>query len=99
LPCTAVSRASQALDAAAEQVFELVRDAGAALVPEHRLADLRGGVCDGNNIAACGVPVVDTMGVRGGAIHSSGRPDRTFAGQRAAALAVNVPPPPCRTGA
>ena len=31
----------------------------------------RGGVCDGNNIAACGVPVVDTMGVRGGAIHSA----------------------------
>ena len=30
-----------------------------------------GGVCDGNNIAACGVPVVDTMGARGGAIHSS----------------------------
>jgi glutamate carboxypeptidase len=30
-----------------------------------------GGVCDGNNIAACGVPVVDTMGVRGGAIHSA----------------------------
>ena len=29
-----------------------------------------GGVCDGNNIAACGVPVVDTMGVRGGSIHS-----------------------------
>jgi len=28
-------------------------------------------VCDGNNIAACGVPVVDTMGVRGGSIHSS----------------------------
>jgi glutamate carboxypeptidase len=30
-----------------------------------------GGVCDGNNIAAQGVPVIDTMGVRGGAIHSS----------------------------
>ena len=29
-----------------------------------------GGVCDGNNIGACGVPVVDTMGVRGGKIHS-----------------------------
>jgi len=28
-------------------------------------------VCDGNNIAACGVPVVDTMGVRGGSIHSA----------------------------
>jgi glutamate carboxypeptidase len=30
-----------------------------------------GGVCDGNNIAACGIPVVDTMGVRGGNIHSA----------------------------
>lgn len=30
-----------------------------------------GGVCDGNNIAACGIPVVDTMGVCGGNIHSS----------------------------
>lgn len=29
-----------------------------------------GGVCDGNNIAATGVPVIDTMGVRGGKIHS-----------------------------
>ena len=29
-----------------------------------------GGVCDGNNIAAAHVPVVDTMGVRGGSIHS-----------------------------
>ena len=29
-----------------------------------------GGVCDGNNIAACGVPVIDTMGARGGSIHS-----------------------------
>ncbi len=28
-------------------------------------------MCDGNNIAAAGVPVVDTMGVRGGAIHSA----------------------------
>ena len=39
------------------------------------LAPLRwqytGGVCDGNNVAACGVPVVDTMGVRGGSIHSA----------------------------
>ena len=30
-----------------------------------------GGVSDGNNIAALGVPVVDTLGVRGGNIHSS----------------------------
>ncbi|MFN3591985.1 MAG: hypothetical protein ACK4TG_07330, partial [Thermaurantiacus sp.] len=31
-----------------------------------------GGVCDGNNLAATGLAVVDTLGVRGGAIHSSG---------------------------
>lgn len=31
-----------------------------------------GGVCDGNNIAALGVPVIDTMGACGGEIHSPG---------------------------
>ena len=30
-----------------------------------------GGCCDGNNIAAAGVPVIDTLGVRGAHIHSS----------------------------
>lgn len=30
-----------------------------------------GGCCDGNNLAAKGLPVIDTLGVRGGAIHSS----------------------------
>lgn len=30
-----------------------------------------GGVCDGNNIAAAGIPVIDTLGARGGEIHSS----------------------------
>ncbi len=29
-----------------------------------------GGVCDGNRLAALGVPNVDTMGVQGGNIHS-----------------------------
>lgn len=29
-----------------------------------------GGCCDGNNLAHHGVPVLDTLGVRGGAIHS-----------------------------
>ena len=29
-----------------------------------------GGVCDGNNLAATGLPVVDTLGVRGGLIHT-----------------------------
>jgi glutamate carboxypeptidase len=54
----------------AEKLFRLVRDCGADLGQQIGW-QASGGVCDGNNIAACGVPVVDTMGVRGGAIHSS----------------------------
>ena len=53
----------------AEALFKLVRNAGADLGQEIGWQP-SGGVCDGNNIAACGVPVVDTMGVRGGKIHS-----------------------------
>ena len=53
----------------AEALFELVRRAGADLGQTIGWQP-SGGVCDGNNIAACGVPVVDTMGVRGGKIHS-----------------------------
>jgi glutamate carboxypeptidase len=65
-----ITRQPKPLDAAAERLFELVRDAGAAL-SQSIAWQTSGGVCDGNNIAACGVPVVDTMGVRGGAIHSA----------------------------
>jgi glutamate carboxypeptidase len=53
----------------AEALFHLVRKAGADLGQAIGWQP-SGGVCDGNNIAACGVPVVDTMGVRGGKIHS-----------------------------
>jgi glutamate carboxypeptidase len=53
----------------AESLFELVKAAGADL-GQSIAWQPTGGVCDGNNIAACGVPVVDTMGVRGGKIHS-----------------------------
>lgn len=62
-------RPPKPLDARAEKLFALVQACGADL---GQSIDWRptGGVCDGNNIAACGVPVVDTMGVRGGAIHS-----------------------------
>jgi glutamate carboxypeptidase len=54
----------------AEALFGLVRQAGADLGQTIGWQST-GGVCDGNNIAACGVPVVDTMGVRGGKIHSA----------------------------
>ena len=52
-----------------EQLFGIVRQAGADLGQTIGWKST-GGVCDGNNIAACGVPVIDTMGVRGGKIHS-----------------------------
>jgi glutamate carboxypeptidase len=63
------SRPPKPVDPGAERLFRLVGECGSALgIPIARRDT--GGVCDGNNIAACGVPVVDTMGVRGGAIHS-----------------------------
>ncbi|WP_448581044.1 hydrolase [Thermaurantiacus sp.] len=63
------ARPPKPLDSTQLRLFALVKAAGADL-------DLAigwtsaGGVCDGNNLAATGLPVVDTMGVRGGAIHS-----------------------------
>ena len=64
------NRPPKPLDPGAERLFGLVKQAGADLdIPVAWKAT--GGVCDGNNIAACGVPVVDTMGARGGAIHSA----------------------------
>jgi len=62
-------RPPKPLDARAQALFELVRRSGADLGQDISWRDT-GGVCDGNNIAACGVPVVDTMGGRGGSIHS-----------------------------
>lgn len=62
-------RPPKPFDPRTEQLFELVRRCGVDLgLPVAWKPG--GGVCDGNNIAACGVPVIDTMGVRGGAIHS-----------------------------
>jgi glutamate carboxypeptidase len=63
------NRPPKPMDAQSEKLFGIVKSCGALLGLD--LAwKATGGVCDGNNIAACGVPVVDTMGPRGGAIHS-----------------------------
>ncbi len=64
-----ISRPPKPVDERAEQLFGTVRSCSKALGLHYARKDT-GGVCDGNNIAACGVPVVDTMGVRGGSIHS-----------------------------
>ncbi len=64
-----ITRAPKPLTPDAERLFAIVRACGAEL-GQTVAWQTSGGVCDGNNIAACGVPVVDTLGVRGGAIHS-----------------------------
>jgi len=74
----------------AEALFRLVREAGADLGQQIAWQPT-GGVCDGNNIAACGIPVVDTMGVRGGKIHSDEEYLITSSlGERAALSALTV---------
>lgn len=62
-------RPPKPIDDEAAKLFGLVKQCGADLGLSIAWRS-SGGVCDGNNIAACGVPVVDTMGVRGGNIHS-----------------------------
>ena len=68
-PSGGCGRPPKPLTPEAEALFNLVRQAGEDL-GQPIAWQPSGGVCDGNNIAACGVPVVDTMGVRGGKIHS-----------------------------
>lgn len=64
-----ITRPPKPIDAGAERLFALVGRAARDLGQGWSRKD-SGGVCDGNNIAACGVPVIDTMGALGGAIHS-----------------------------
>jgi glutamate carboxypeptidase len=83
-------RPPKPLTPAAKALFGLVKRAGADL-GQTIAWQPSGGVCDGNNIAACGVPVVDTMGVRGGKIHSMAEFLITESlGERAALSALTV---------
>ena len=63
------ARPAKPITAAAEHLFARVARASSDLGTPLDWVDT-GGVCDGNNIAAAGVPVIDTMGAIGGAIHS-----------------------------
>ena len=84
------NRPPKPIDAGAARLFDLVKGSGADLGLDIAWK-ATGGVCDGNNIAAAGVPVVDTMGVRGGAIHSPDEfmiPDSLA--ERAALSAVTI---------
>lgn len=55
---------------AQQALFEAVAGTGRALGLSLEFQDT-GGVCEGNNIFAAGVPNVDTLGVVGGRIHSA----------------------------
>jgi glutamate carboxypeptidase len=63
-------RPPKPLDARQATLFAAIKACGADLGLPIAWAPT-GGCCDGNNLAAAGLAVVDTLGVRGGAIHSS----------------------------
>jgi glutamate carboxypeptidase len=69
-----MTRAPKPMDASQTALFEAVRDAG-SLLGQSIAWSPSGGVCEGNNLHAAGLPNIDTLGVRGGDIHS----DQEFA--------------------
>ncbi len=64
-----MTRAPKPMDASQSALFEAVRQAGELLGQAIRWQP-SGGVCEGNNLHAAGLPNVDTLGVIGGDIHS-----------------------------
>jgi glutamate carboxypeptidase len=65
------TRPPKPMDAAQTALFEAVRQTG-ALLGQTIAWSPSGGVCEGNNLHAAGLPNIDTLGVRGGLIHSPG---------------------------
>lgn len=63
------TRPPKPMDAAQTALFEAVRQTG-ALLGQTIAWTSSGGVCEGNNLHAAGLPNIDTLGVRGGLIHS-----------------------------
>lgn len=64
------TRPPKPMDRAQTALAAAVAEAGADLGQPIRFAP-SGGVCEGNNLHAAGLPNIDTLGVVGGAIHSS----------------------------
>jgi glutamate carboxypeptidase len=63
-----VGRPAKPLTPAVERLAALAREASEDLGRPLPFAK-SGGVCDGNNLQAAGLPVIDTLGVRGGNLH------------------------------
>lgn len=59
------------LDRKTLKLFQAFRDCGRALGLDLRWRAV-GGVCDGNRLAAAGLPTVDSLGGKGGKIHQEG---------------------------
>lgn len=68
-PHGGMTRAAKPKNAAQQALVDAVTAVGAAL-GETIAWRPSGGVCEGNNLFAAGIPNVDTLGVIGGAIHS-----------------------------
>jgi len=64
-----ITRGAKPFNTAQQQLFGAVKEVGALLGQEIAWKP-SGGVCEGNNLFASGLPNVDTLGVRGGDIHS-----------------------------
>ena len=64
------TRPPKIIDPPTQQLCELVQRCGQRLGLTITF-EATGGCCDGNNIAALGVPTIDTLGVKGAHIHSS----------------------------
>lgn len=64
-----INRPPKHISAANHRLMEVVSELGAELGQTIRYV-ATGGCCEGNNLAAAGLPNIDTLGVRGGAIHS-----------------------------
>lgn len=63
------TREPKAIEGRTAALYDWVRDSGGRL-GQPIAWKATGGCCDGNNLAAAGLPNVDTLGVRGGLIHS-----------------------------
>ena len=64
-----ITRGAKPFNAAQQRLFGAVKGVG-ALLGQDIAWKPSGGVCEGNNLFASGLPNVDTLGVRGGDIHS-----------------------------
>ena len=89
------ARPPKPLDATQQRLFTQVEHAATDL-GQHYATRESGGVCDGNNLAAEGLPVVDTLGARGGLIHSPQEYLLTDSLVERARLSAAVAPPPRR---